>query len=258
MKVLFLLSAFSLLRADKFDLAIPFILTDTIYHRIDTVPMPPELVFFYENLPQAEKNTSYSQPFYLNKAVHYLTDLPETAIPTSLDSLPGFLNDNGYRIFRIRKAQIHAIRFLLRNGLPLLLEMERIRHLPKSSGEYTLRTSSQPFFNVLTGFAPVEPAVAVSLDQGDFKPSFVLYLRDNTAIPVRNLDPLESGIRDMLLIADHHQKIIGNQSCRVREAYLIVPAAFDRERMNGMFKAMLDSLSFDYQAPFIEQLPLKK
>jgi hypothetical protein len=240
----------------------PSLRRDTLSRVIlDTAPMPLQIRFQYDNIPQAQSNERDFNPYCLGTALHYLTAIPENNIPERLEDAKQLLADQRLRLFRLKNLQIKAVQLLIANGFPLLVDMSRINLVRNQAGDNLLRVNSQSFFNVVKGYSPIDLAVLPSLEKGYKPDSVVFYFYENYGFAGNYMDTLDGSIRSRLPIVNGHQTASRNQLCRFNAIYLIAPAEIDEPALKKMFKGIHESmtrdyhsLEFGYYAPDIEEL----
>jgi hypothetical protein len=237
---------------------------------LDENPMPADERFFYANTPAARMHSRDQGTLFLKKAVHYITGIPESKIPQEIKYLPFVLKSRGFRIYKLQKLESKAAQVLLANGIPLLVEMCSVEGRGNAENKNTVTVgettysisradkpkpvTSQEYYDVIKGYAPIETGVLYGLRKGEEKESAVFYLYDDYAFTAFVKDLLPIQFREMFLIAHQSQTTAQGQLCRINRAFIIVPAVQDEEKMRKSLVAMMDKVPLTYALPEIESL----
>jgi len=228
---------------------------------LDSSSMPLQVRFYYDNIPQAQTNERDPNPHYLGTALHYITAIPENTIPERLEDAKQLLKENQLRLFQLKNLQIKAAQLCIANGFPLLVDVYRVNLVKNPNSSSLLRANSQSFFDVVQGYAPVDPSVLPSLEKGYKPDSVVFYFYENYGFAGNYADTLDGSIRSLLPVVNGHQTASRNQLCRFNTVYLLAPATVDAPLLKKMFAGLYESMSpayrtldFGFYVPEVEEI----
>jgi hypothetical protein len=241
---------------------------------LDTTPMAPDVRFYFDNIPISQQSSSHGQiPLFLKKAVNYLAGISENDIPQEMNILPFVLQSKGYRIFRLHGLQTRPAQLLIANGLPLMIEMQRIEgyndplndklFIQIGGNTHAVKmpmknpVTRQLYYNVIKGYSPVEGSSVLNIKKGDLDNLTVLYTYDEYAFRIHHSTDLKKELMAMQRIVNGYQDANLNQVMGINAVYLIVPKIMDKKALKAKLDDIYETMPFKFKIPIVEEVDIQ-